>query len=68
MSKRLVLIVALAAGAVALSGCVVVPEHPRSAYGHGYGYGEVRVVPPPVVVVPPRHHPRHRHDRYPRRW
>jgi hypothetical protein len=69
MSKRLVLIVALAAGAVALSGCVVVPEHPRGAYGHGYGYGygEVRVVPPPVVVVPPRHHPRHR-DRYPRRW
>ena len=50
---------ALAVGAVALAGCVVVPEHP----GYGYGYGGpprgVYVAPPPVVVVPP---PRHRYD------
>jgi hypothetical protein len=67
MSKRLA-VIALAAGAAALAGCVVVPEHPRAGYGHGYGYGEVRVVSPPVVVVPPRHHPRHRYHRHPRRW
>lgn len=68
MSKRMWLLVALAGGAVALSGCVVVPDEP--VYGYG-GYGApaavVRVAPPPVVVVPP---PRryywggHRHRHY----
>jgi hypothetical protein len=56
MSHRLLTLIALAAGAVALSGCVVAPAYP--GYGYGYGRPVVRVVPPPVVVVPP---PRHRH-------
>ena len=66
MSKRLWIALTLAGGAVALSGCVVVPEQPGYGYGYGYGGhpGAVRVVPPPVVVVPP---PRHRHY-YPRHW
>ena len=67
MSKRSWIVLAVAAGVVALAGCVVVPEQPGYGYGraHGYGYGTgygpprgVYVAPPPVVVVPP---PRHRH-------
>lgn len=63
MSKRAWIVMALAVGAVALSGCVVVPDHPGYGYGPGVGYGGpprgVYVAPPPVVVVPP---PRHRYD------
>lgn len=65
MSKRSWIVLALAAGAVALSGCVVAPAHPGYGHGRPYGYGYagpprgVYVTPPPVVVVPP---PRHRHD------
>ena len=55
MKRRLLTVLALAAGAAALSGCVVVPTEPAYGYGHGPA---VRVVPPPVVVVPP---PRHRY-------
>jgi hypothetical protein len=64
MSKRSWIVMALAAGAVALSGCVVAPVHPGYGYGRPYGYGYggppagVYVTPPPVVVVPP---PRHHH-------
>ena len=80
MSKRAWIVMALAGGAVALSGCVVVPGHPGYGYGYGYGYGHgpgygsprgVYVGPPPVVVVPPpRHRYDYRHDRYDegRRW
>ncbi|MGZ8255076.1 MAG: hypothetical protein ACXWVT_09505 [Burkholderiaceae bacterium] len=57
MSKRSWMVMALAVGVVALSGCVVVPEQPGYGYGQGYGYGGpprgVYVAPPPVVVVPP---------------
>ena len=70
MSRRQMIVIALAAGAVALSGCVVVPEHPGYGYGYGGHPGAVRVVPPPVVVVPPPRHrhyyPRHRYEE--RRW
>jgi hypothetical protein len=67
MSKRSWIMLAVAAGAVALSGCVVVPDQPAYGYGYGAGYGYgyggpprgVYVAPPPVVVVPP---PRHRHS------
>jgi hypothetical protein len=57
MSRRLLALSALAAGAAALSGCVVVPLEPAYGYGNGYGYGPavVRVAPPVVVVPPPRH-------------
>jgi hypothetical protein len=61
MSKRVLILLALAGGAIALSGCVVVPEHPGYGYGYGGYPGAVRVVPPPVVVVPP---PRHRHHHH----
>ena len=61
MSKRVLILLALAGGAIALSGCVVVPEHPGYGYGYGGHPGAVRVVPPPVVVVPP---PRHRHHHH----
>jgi hypothetical protein len=65
MSKRLFAIVALAAGSVALSGCVVAPVRP--AYGYGYGYGPYyRAAPPPAVVVVPR--PVYSYGPYPRRW
>jgi hypothetical protein len=63
MSKRLLAVIALAAGAAALSGCVVVPAYP----GYGYGYG--RGGPPPAVIVAPG--PGYRYDGgyYPRpRW
>lgn len=70
MSKRMWMVITLAGGVAALSGCVVVPTEPAYGYGHGYGAPRpvVRVAPPPVVVVPP---PRHRHysphyPRYPR--
>lgn len=61
MSKRSWIVMVLAVGAVALSGCVVVPEDPGYGYGDGYGGPPrgVYVAPPSVVVVPP---PRHRHD------
>lgn len=57
MSRRLLVLSALAAGAAALSGCVVLPLEPGYGYGNGYGYGPpaVRVAPPVVVVPPPRH-------------
>ena len=57
MSRRLLTVSALAAGAAALSGCVVVPLEPGYGYGGGHGYGPsaVRVAPPVVVVPPPRH-------------
>ena len=67
MSKRWFAIVALAAGSVALSGCVVAPVRP--AYGYGYGYGPYyRAAPPPAVVVVPRPVPVYRYGPYPRRW
>jgi hypothetical protein len=47
MSKRLFAVIVLAAGVVALSGCVVVPAYP----GYGYGYG--RGGPPPAIIVAP---------------
>jgi hypothetical protein len=64
MSHRLLALSALAAGAVALSGCVVLPLEPAYGYGNGYGYGSavVRVAPPVVVVPPPR--PRYRSGGY----
>ena len=69
MSKRSWIVMALAVGAAALAGCVVVPENPGYGYGHGYGYGGpprgVYVAPPPVVVVPP---PRRRHAYPPPRY
>ena len=49
MSKRLLAVIALAAGVAALSGCVVVPAYP--GYGYGYGHGYRR--PPPAVIVAP---------------
>ena len=63
MSRRLLALSALAAGAAALSGCVVLPLEPGYGYGYGNGYGNgygygpaaVRVAPPVVVVPPPRH-------------
>ena len=55
MSRRLLALSALAAGAAALSGCVVLPLEPGYGYGHGYGGPAVRVAPPVVVVPPPRH-------------
>ena len=55
MSRRLLALSALAAGAAALSGCVVLPLEPGYGYGHGYGGAAVRVAPPVVVVPPPRH-------------
>ena len=61
MSHRLLALSALAAGAAALSGCVVLPLEPAYGYGYGNGYGygygpaSVRVAPPVVVVAPPRH-------------
>ena len=59
MSRRLLALSAPAAGAAALSGCVVVPLDSGYGYGGGYGYGPAAVrVAPPLVVVPP---PRHRH-------
>ena len=39
MSRRLLALSALAAGAAALSGCVVVPLDSGYGYGGGYGYG-----------------------------
>jgi len=63
MSKRLLIVGLLAAGAVGLSGCVVVPTEP--AYG-AYGYGGppvVRAAPPAVVVATP---PVVRYGHYPR--
>ena len=64
MSHRLLALSALAAGAAALSGCVVLPLEPGYGYGNGYGYGPaaVRVAPPVVVVPPPRR--RYRSDGY----
>jgi hypothetical protein len=65
MSRRAWIVMGLAVGAMALSGCVVAPVAPVAPdYGYGrYGYGGpprgVYVVPPPVVVVPP---PRHHHE------
>ena len=59
MSHRLLALSALAAGAAALSGCVVLPLEPGYGYGYGngYGYGPAAVrVSPPVVVVPPTRH------------
>lgn len=66
MSRRLLVLSTLAAGAAALSGCVVVPLEPAYGYGHGYGYGSatVRVAPPVVVVPPPRHRHRYRSGGY----
>jgi hypothetical protein len=63
MSRRVLILLALAGGAIALSGCVVVPEQPGYGYGYGFGGypGAVRAVPPPVVVVPP---PRYRHHHH----
>jgi hypothetical protein len=59
MSRRLLALSALGAGAVALSGCVVLPLDPGYGYGYGNGYGygppAVRVAPPVVVVPPPRY-------------
>ena len=50
MSKRLLAAIALAAGVVALSGCVVVPAYP--GYGYGYGHGYRHHGPPAVIVAP----------------
>jgi hypothetical protein len=55
MSNRLLALSALAAGAAALSGCVVLPLEPGYGGGYGYGPAAVRVAPPVVVVPPPRH-------------
>jgi hypothetical protein len=51
MSMRLLAVIALSAGLVALSGCVVVPAYPGygSGYGHRHGYRR----PPPAVIVAP---------------
>ncbi len=63
MSKRLFGVIVLAAGVVALSGCVVVPAYP--AYGYGYGRGG----PPPAVIVAPGPGHRYHGGHYPRpRW
>jgi hypothetical protein len=66
MSKRLLAVIAFAAGAAALSGCVVVPAYP--GYGYGYGYG--RGGPPPAVIVAPRPDYRYKGGGYypRRRW
>lgn len=52
MSVRVLTLISLAAGAAALSGCVVVPTEP--GYGHG---GPVYHAPPAAVIVapPPRY-------------
>jgi hypothetical protein len=75
MSKRLLAVITLTAGAAALSGCVVLPAHPGYGYGDGYGYGYgpgyVHVVPPPVIVAPwpyYRGYRGHRGGYPPRRW
>lgn len=68
MSRRVLTLSALAAGAAALSGCVVLPLDAGYGYGNGYGYGPpvVRVAPPVVVVPPPRH--RHYQSRQRSDW
>jgi hypothetical protein len=60
MSKRLFAVIVLAAGVVALSGCVVVPAYP----GYGYGYG--RGGPPPAIIVAPGPGYRYHGGYYPR--
>lgn len=62
MSKRLLAVIALAAGVAALSGCVVVPAYPGYGYGYGHGYRG----PPPAVIVAPGPDYRHRHWHHPR--
>ena len=54
MSKRLLAVIALAAAAIGVSGCVLVPAYP-GGYGGGYrhGYGHGRGGPPPAVFVAP---------------
>jgi hypothetical protein len=65
MSKQLLAVIAFAAGAAALSGCVVVPAYP----GYGYGYGYRRGGPPPAVIVTPGPDYRYQGGYYPRpRW
>ena len=65
MSKRLFAVIVLAAGVVALSGCVVVPAYPAHGYGYGYGRGG----PPPAVIVAPGAGYRYHGGHYPRpRW
>lgn len=72
MSKRLLVVAAVAAGALALGGCVVVPEDPGYGYSHPAAYGRVVVTPPPVIVTPRpyyRYRDRdHRRHYWPRRW
>jgi hypothetical protein len=65
MSKRLLAVIALATGVVAVSGCVVVPAYPGYGYGYGHGYGYRR--PPPAVIVAPGPDYRYRHG-YDPRW
>jgi hypothetical protein len=67
MSKRLLAVIALAAGVAAFSGCVVVPAYPGYAYGYGHGHGYRR--PPPAVIVAPGPDYRYRGGYQPRpRW
>ena len=59
VSKRLALGGLAAAAVTALSGCVVVPAHPRYGYYEGGSNVYVRPAPPP-----PRYYPYYRYRGY----